>query len=537
MKRHPDIGATSLIIFSALLNWLAQPNELFNQGTIVCGLVSYVPIYLAFRKNIHTARQSIKLGLLYAVISTISSYFWLSNFGEYSLWTIGGVILVYLVFYGTFFRLLFHLASVKPPEQVFPFAFVLAWVSFEFFKSRGYLAFPWNLAAFPFHRINVFNQIADVAGVWIISAAVFMLQAWGAEYYLKRTSHSRNGLVMSLAVIVAFFGYGTIRLAQFSFADSSASEDSREITALLIQQNVDSWAADDPAEGMRTAIALSRKGMEESLKKYGKKPDIISWSETSLRYPYETSPGPEYYRSEPSEYPFSRFLNDTGTGLVTGAPIILNLDPPSSMNGVLHIARNGTVQFRYGKIHLVPFAEHLPFSDIPVVATFLREVIGLPSRGWTAGRTISLLYFEESGLYAGTPICFEDSFSNLTRQFVREGADILLNLTNNSWSKTKSAQLQHLISSKYRSIENRRPLLRATNSGVTSIIDRRGRMVEEIPMFNSNYLLGKLKVASDAGLTIYSRFGDWFAWTMVSGLLAVLIVHNITTKKRPPRRR
>ena len=197
------------------------------------------------------------------------------------------------------------------------------------------------------------------------------------------------------------------------------------------------------------------------------------------------------------------------------------------MNGVIHLNPEGQLLGDYGKIHLIPFAEHIPLSDLAFFSNFL-ENIGLPASGWTPGNEIRNLHLDSLGLSVGTPVCFEDSFANNTRAFIRQGADILLNLTNNSWSRTNSAQIQHFIAARYRAIENRRPLLRTTNSGLTSIVLPDGSIQAEIPMFQPDYLLAELEIDPNAPDTFYTRYGDWFAWLVALGLLGLLLFRRFT---------
>jgi apolipoprotein N-acyltransferase len=312
----------------------------------------------------------------------------------------------------------------------------------------------------------------------------------------------------------------------FPAASQARTADADTLTVLLVQQNVDSWASGDRSLGLRRAIDLSLEGILESSSRYSSAPDLIAWSETSLNRPYGPDSG--YYENNPSPISMRNFLAFSSAELITGAPIIRSYQPLEAYNGSIHIDSRGRLLGEYGKIQLIPFAEHIPFTDFKPLSSFLESVIGLPPSGWTAGKRIELFTLAD-GLKVGTPICFEDSFARNTRLFVADGADILLNLTNNAWSKTRSAQMQHLVSARYRAIENRRFLLRSTNGGVTSIIGPDGRIIRETPMFEENYLLERVSVPRNQGLTFYSRFGDWFAWLAVALLFAFIVVRRRET--------
>ena len=152
---------------------------------------------------------------------------------------------------------------------------------------------------------------------------------------------------------------------------------------------------------------------------------------------------------------------------------------------------------------------------------FYLEMVGIQAV-WEPGDRMTI--FEIPGrdgpVYAATPICFEDAFAGVVRAFHRAGADVLLNLTNNAWSETDSAQTQHFTAARFRSIETRLPLVRSTNAGLTSIVDRHGRLQDSIPMFEEGVLFAEVPIYRGQGLTVYSTVGDVFAVGMLGITIA-----------------
>ena len=131
-----------------------------------------------------------------------------------------------------------------------------------------------------------------------------------------------------------------------------------------------------------------------------------------------------------------------------------------------------------------------------------------------------------------TPICFEDAFPNLNRRFIRAGADLLINLTNDAWSQTVSAETQHFVAAKLRAVENRRVLIRATNGGVTAAIDPWGRVIGDVaPLFTATVMRLQVPVYRPATDTPYTRFGDY-----LPPLLGLLLVLLGLTRGRAPQR-
>jgi apolipoprotein N-acyltransferase len=122
-----------------------------------------------------------------------------------------------------------------------------------------------------------------------------------------------------------------------------------------------------------------------------------------------------------------------------------------------------------------------------------------------------------------TPICFEDVFPGLCRRFILKGAELLINMSNDSWSKTHSALTQHIAAAKFRAIENRRILVRATNAGVTSVIDPWGRVLAAVPTFRPDYLLARVPVYRQSDYAPYTIYGDWFAYVLALAVIYLLV--------------
>jgi apolipoprotein N-acyltransferase len=153
----------------------------------------------------------------------------------------------------------------------------------------------------------------------------------------------------------------------------------------------------------------------------------------------------------------------------------------------------------------VPFTEYFPFRRL--LPGIYKLLISYDVTLWEPGSERTVLSFP--GFRFATPICFEDIFPDDIRRFVLGGADVILNLSNDYWSLTPVEAQQHFAAAVFRSVENRRPLLCATASGVTAQVDASGRIVGSLPQYVEDYLIADVRV--DAGpQTLYSRAGDWF---------------------------
>lgn len=511
-----------LTLASSILLPLALPNELFPNGQPVIGVVALVPLFLAYREA-HTIRRAIHIGTVFAVVSTFLANYWLMFFGEFSVWTITGVIAGYVLFNLLLGPILWKASDA--PHMWRPFLIAVVWTAYEYLTSVGYLGYPWGLVAYPVSGILPLMQHADITGVWSLSFLMAAANAVLAEapgtYTRARVRPAsiacaqllRQGAVV-VALFVAAFVYGWIRI-------SVPIPTRAELDVVLVQQNADSWAAGGQEAALRTAQTLTREGIQADTAA----PDLVAWSETSLRYPYIENR--DYYENRPAGDPFVEFVRQIDTPLLTGNHYVVDWDARESLNAAILLSTQAEVVDYYGKQHPVPFAEHVPFWEVPFVQEFFREVVGLQAI-WVPGNRYTIFSVEtKSGqtIRFGTPICFEDSFAYIGRGFVRRGADVLVNLTNNSWSRTDSAQIQHFVAARFRAIENRRTLVRSTNSGLTAVVDAYGRVIADLPMFEEAVLRTTVPIYHADSLTAYTLLGDYLAYIFLALLAGISVYH------------
>jgi apolipoprotein N-acyltransferase len=167
---------------------------------------------------------------------------------------------------------------------------------------------------------------------------------------------------------------------------------------------------------------------------------------------------------------------------------------------------DGSYAGRYDKMHLVPFGEYTPYKPLFFFAGhLLDDLIFVP------GTQRNL--FRAAGKNYGVFICYESIFGDELRQFSLEGAQVLINISDDGWYGDTSAPWEHLDMVRMRAIENRRWVLRATNTGITAAIDPSGRITATIPRHIRTSVQVAFGYRND--ITFYSRYGDWFAWLCV----------------------
>ncbi len=539
-----------LAVLSGILLPLALPNELFPWGNPALGLVAIAPLYMALASTSSYGLAFLATAIFGGLAHGLSSY-WLWFFKDFRYWTLGSSTLAYMVVYGCLG--LYLRGALKRSGLYRVIVFAAVWTVFEWGKSNGFLGYPWGLLPFSWNNVLPAIQITESTGVYGLGFALVMISGGLAEIILSRQSilthpsqdegptglaariipplPSGKGslvagsgpLVVAVLLMIGILGYGCLAL-------SRPREPRGSFSAVLVQQNIDAWeSAGGEEEALSVSVALATAAMETA----GRKPDIILFSETSLKRPWEEFRS--YYSRTPREDPLIPFLARTGAWLFTGLPEILDWDTYDATNSVVLINPQGEQVASYAKMHPVPFAEALPFWEYDGFRSFIQNVVGLES-GWTMGteRLIFELPTSSAGLvkFAG-PICFEDAFAYLCRRFVNDGAEIFINLTNDSWSKTRSAEIQHFVAARFRSVEARRVLVRSTNGGVSGIVMPDGSLRDLLPLFSPEARQVDIPVYTGE-TTPYMLFGDWFVALLaiaLAGLLVLVVVGDIDSRK------
>jgi apolipoprotein N-acyltransferase len=184
-------------------------------------------------------------------------------------------------------------------------------------------------------------------------------------------------------------------------------------------------------------------------------------------------------------------------------------DKQEPLNSALLLNPAGQRVERYDKINLVPFGEFIPplFGWVSRISGEIGDFI--------PGNRI--VVFPLDGHKASAFICYESAFPELVRQFAHNGANVLFNLSNDGYFGTSAAREQHLLLVRMRAAENRRWIIRATNDGLTAVVDPRGRIVGRFDPYVR--MAGMLPYGYVSEETLYTKYGDWFVWScLVVGL-------------------
>ena len=516
--------------FSAVLLSLAIPNELLDFGSPLIAFAALIPYCIAL-KHCKNFKESILLGFIHTFVTHMISSFWLANFKDFAAFTLGasavGTGCIGAAF-GAFFHIPYrtkqrrnflNVSSANSvntiPLRVFYFAIVYTF--YEWTKSAGFLGYPWGTISSCMFRARLFMQLSAITGTYgvtfltalfaaIIAEGIVILELLPKSPAKKLILFSYRNTARIWVVLFSFtMIYGLIQYQK-------PRKPLKKITTILVQQNENPW---DSASD-NDSILLSQELTEKEIKKLndeGKKPDLIVWSEGCLKYPFPE--GYSHYERWPGEKPLISFIKENNTPLLAGGSFIRKYkDDRMYFNSALVFDKNGKFRGAYGKLHLVPFAEIIPFTEYPAVKKFLQKVVHI-SAGWSAGdqytyfdipcdfydkpyfpavRNISLLedYNQQINrennppvTRISTPICFDDSFTDVCRPLWKNGSEVFMNITDDSWSLKKSAEYQHFVIASYRAIEYRTTMVRSTNAGYSVIMDPSGRILADLPLFEA----------------------------------------------------
>ena len=264
-------------------------------------------------------------------------------------------------------------------------------------------------------------------------------------------------------------------------------------------------------ESIQRSIKLTKEALKEN-----SDTELVLWSEGVLTFPFNSYK--EYIHHNLDLLALYDSINEliieSKSHFVIGSPS--NIDPRlrTHQNSVYAIKPNLSIENIYSKIFLVPFAEKVPFYNYELVREFFLNKFGIS--GQTSGDKLEIFKLKKFRL--ALLICYDDAFTDLARAYKKQGANLLLNFSNDSWSNTNSSEWQHFVVAKFRSIENGIKTIRATNSGITTIINEYGENIKNLETFQEGYLTSKIKLPPKI-ITIYEYIGDLFIY-----ILAIMFV-------------
>jgi apolipoprotein N-acyltransferase len=512
-----------LIIFAAILFTLSHPNIIFSSGLPFLAWVMYIPALIVIKNA--SLRSCIFYGGLYGCLSFTLFTYWINAYHPLAGLTVS---LLYLVYFSILFPLL-KTAILLFKRNGYLIQWLL-WVSFEYLRTKGFLGFGYGITAYTQWRTVPLLQISNIFGVWGISALIIF-----PSMFLSAFLSGNPGKTQFSKLPAALWAFALIAALVYGFSQKNDFSTEPNVKISLIQNNLDPWK--DQISDYKNNLDILKRLSSEALNESEEKPDLVVWPETAFvpmiywHIHYRTSE--EYYTQvkELLDY-FSRydipFLigNDDGRRETDENGTQQRVD----YNAALLFKGNEIVDY-YRKMHLVPFAESFPYKkQLPFVYKLLLKT---KPRFWKQGDRATVFNIDVKngldGLKFSVPICFEDTFSDIPRQFVNAGAELFVNISNDSWSHSLASQMQHLSMAVFRSVETRRATVRSTVSGQTCAINPDGNIIAMLEPFTEGQLTVSVPIMKTE--TFYTKHGDFFPviCTLLSFalLLIACILHII----------
>jgi apolipoprotein N-acyltransferase len=390
------------------------------------------------------------------------------------------------------------------------------WVTFEFVRAHlPEISFPWNLLGYPASANLGLLQITTITGIYGLSflvASFNALLAWtGASNtpeFTRRFTLAAGATATLLMVL--FVGPRLVPLPQAHHY------------ARAVQLNFPE-SPSYPSDWFQTHVADLAEIGRISLAPASQKPDLLVWPEAPAPFSFQDSQFAKIASTLAIQFGHP-FL----AGAIEWKPSVDPSDaaPPGRLmpyNSALLFDTQGQRVFVYDKVHLVPFGEYEPFPLIHQVVTSVSEEVGGFHKGikYVVGRL-------PGGNTFGVFICYEAIYPGEVRKFAENGAQLFINISNDGWFGRSAAPEQHLHMARVRAVENRRWIVRSTNNGYTVSVDPYGRVFEPLPP--DVRAAAELPYDFRTDKTIYTRFGDWFAW--LCALVSVILVGTTFRKAK-----
>ena len=394
------------------------------------------------------------------------------------------------------------------------------WVALELLSAR-LTKVPWDTLGYCQIDNFLLTRMAPYTGVYGLSFVLIAgnaLIAWGALARKRRTPVLIAGLLAAL----------TLQNGDH-FAPPPAPV---QATAVLLQQNLNvdqdnTWPGTEYDRHLAQFSALSMRicspylaGMPE-LNSYRVTPDCPAFWTNPGVIVWPESPAPFVDKDPRLLAALRKLATEARAPLVVGTTSFDRNGAHTDMyNSALFVRDDGEVAGRYDKIHLVPWGEYIPFKEFFSFAKNLTQQAGDMTHGWRR------VVFDNGGHTFGVFICYEEIFGDEIRLLAKQGAQVLINISNDGWYGDTCAPWQTLNMSRMRAVENRRWLLRDTNTGITTIIDPYGRLTASVRRHAFTSLAAAYGYRSD--LTFYTVHGDLFAY--LCGIITIGMILFLVTR-------
>ena len=523
VRLPPIIIHIFLCITSSFLLVLAFPNSNIE----LLAWLGLVPLFLVIGHT--TLKGAFWFSCLTGVLFFSFIIYWLSHVTLFGLIVLVLYLSLYFGIFGGLVKFFWERSRYLPVPPYIRTLIVLffppvLWVTLEFIRTHLLTGFGWALLGYSQYLTLPVIQIADITGVYGVSFLIvlvnigiyLMIRNFNIEILRlapqndKKKCHSdpecNEGeesnsiyLILPWIFLAASLIYGNFKLNEYPQGD-------RTLTVSVVQGNIpqdEKWAPEFRMLILEKYEVLTKlAAMEE--------PALIIWPETSF-------PGIIVLDEINQDILYQKVVSlakDIKTPILIGSQRN-DVLRDESFNSAILVSQDGNIKTYYDKLHLVPFGEYVPLGRF---FPFIGKAIDVGD--FAKGNEYTLFSLPQGKF--GTLICFEDIFPGQVRQFVREGADFLVNITNDAWFGRTSAPYQHAQASVFRAIENRRYVVRSANTGLSCFINPRGE-IKKMDIFTTGHKTETIRLNSKR--SFYTTYGDLFAVLCIV-ISAIALLYN-----------
>lgn len=482
---------TVLLLLSVLLFSLSFPGLLNREGISFISFIALAPMfYVIYRLKYPEA-------LIYGFFFGLGKYllfnYWLKEFDPAAFAVVPGI-------YGLYFLGLFPL--IKFMYNTFPkkgyIAIAVTWLTYEIFKSTNIIGYSYGILGQSMYKTHLFTGIVDIFGTYFLGLLIVFPAVLSTFLYTKRhlIRNKSEWLVPSAVYLLVLVI--SIIYTQASKVDYS---DSKTLKISLIQHNLNCWLSNNVQSYYQSYGHLEDLSREAEVKE----PDLVVWSETAF------IPAIEWHKkyrpkNERERYDLikrmEKFLKTTKADYIIGNNESFNPARDKHYNTAYHYKKDQMIN-KYRKMNLVPFTEEFPYPELfPWLNDYVKS---LGAKQIMRGKKQNL--FDIKGVKSTILICYEDAFSASPREGINNGSDLFINITNDAWTSSPSAALQHYAAASLRTVENRRSLVRAGTTGFTAVISPNGELLASLPIFARQELTYDVPIYS-GHKTFYTKYGN-----------------------------
>ncbi|HEX2834897.1 MAG TPA: apolipoprotein N-acyltransferase [Thermoanaerobaculia bacterium] len=492
------LSRLALSILSGLLFAFAFPNA----GIGALAFLALAPLLIAVVRAAN-GKQAFFCGWVAMTTAWLLMVPWvvrvMSHYG--GLPYVTGVLIfvamsLFLGLYGGLFAWIVFRLRLR--DRFLPWLLVpLAWAAVEYARTFLLTGFPWNLIATALIDYPSLVQLDRFAGPYFLGTLVVLPSVVLAWLVTQRVPSIARVLVLGACGILALVWWGTGLVATKLILRPTGSA---TVTAALLQPNISQemrWDDDNVLAIYKRMIAMTETAAQQGAK-------VVIWPESTVPLSYtETAFYKQSIEDLSRKYDIDIILGSVATDPAR---------PGRIWNSAFLVSRGSTIG-HYDKIRLVPFGEYVPLRRVLFFAEKLVRAVGEFQFG-TSDTPLG------GKLSYGLAICYEVVYPQIARTQVKNGADVIVTITNDAWYDGTSAPAQHLWQARMRAVEGDRYLLRSGTTGISAFVDPTGQVVESIPMGRDGIIYANFHPRTS--LTPYVRFGDWFAWTAVIVVLVAL---------------